>query len=218
MSAVDEALARLGSNYYNPNPATPDNPGGLGGYGYVTNLFKLKDDLALVIGYIRPAAGMILSVSETAGAAQAAADDAFQSFNATRMIAELFKALPIAEIWKGTNNDRYLSALGLFNAAASTPLAWSATVTPSRLAGWNRHVTVTGHTVFANPTDYLPGQSGRLRITVGGAGGWTAGYGSAWRFPLGYRDISGGAGSVDILSYFVHAPDDIEAVLVRGFA
>lgn len=216
MSAVDEALARLGSNYYNPNPATPDNPGGLGGYGYVTNLFALKSDLAMVIAYVQPAVGLVTSIEPIAGAVQAAADDAMATLNATRAAAEFFKALPIAEIWKGTDNTRFLSALGLFNAAASTPLNWAATITPSRLAGFNRHVTVAGHTVLANPADYVPGQSGRIRFTVGGAGGWVLSAGSAYRFPLGIEDISGTPGAVDTMTYFVHAPDDIECAMLRG--
>lgn len=218
MSAFDDAMARLDAGYYNPNPQTEANPGGMGGYGYLTSLFAMLQDLVAVGMSIGGAATLIRDAAPAAGAARAASDDALAYYNATKAKADFFNPVSLAELRAGTNNTKFLSALGLFSFGVSTVLPWAATMAPSRHDGVSRHLTMTGHATLANPTDFVAGQSGRFRFTMGGAGGYTLSYGLAYRFPLGIKSISGGVGSIDTMSYYVHAANDLECYLGRGLA
>ena len=107
--------------------------------------------------------------------------------------------------------------MALIQAAKSEPVAFAPTMTLSRLDGWSRHLTMTANATLADPADFVAGQSGRIRVEMGGAGGYTLSFGPAWRLPPDLDDLSGPPGSIDAVPYFVHAPDDIEAVVMRGW-
>lgn len=217
MTAFDDALARLGGNYYNVNPKTPTNPGGLGGYGHTTSMFGLKTDLAVVAGYIKPAVDQIRGVALTAAAAQTSADDARASFNATKAKAEFFASLTPAEIWAWENATKFFSASAMLAASKSQPLAFATPLVLDGLAGFNRHTTVLSHFTLANPVNLKPGTGGRIRFQMGGAGGYTMAVGSAWKLALGIDDLSTAVGAIDTLSYYVHDAAYIEATLSPGF-
>ena len=86
---VEDALSRLGSNYYNSDVVSPANPGGLADDGHVENFPAAINDIALVAGYLAGASGQILSAAETAAIAIAAAEDARNSFNSAKAQADL---------------------------------------------------------------------------------------------------------------------------------
>ena len=217
MSAFEDALARLATDYYNVNPKTPTNPGGLGGYGHTTSMFELKTDLATVAASMQPAVAQVLSAAPAAGAAQASADDALAWFNATKAKADFFKPLTPAEIWAWVNDTKFFSAAQMLAASKSQPLAFATPLVLDGLGGFNRHTVVTSHFTLANPTNSPPGVSGRIRFQMGGTGGYTMALGSAWKLTLGMDDLSTAVGSIDTLSNYVHDANNIEATLSPGF-
>lgn len=217
LAEFEAAMGRLSSDYYNANPKTPANPGGMGGYGHVVNLFALEEDLFTVVNFLKPAALQILGVAGYAYNAAASAADALASFNATKAKAEFFKSLTASDIWKFLNNDRFLGALALLESNVSTPLAWAATLTPDQDAGWCRHTVLQANTVLKLPANRRAGMSGRYRFQQPAAGGATLSYEVGYRFPQGVKDIATAANAVSCVSYYVHAVDDIEAVVTRGY-
>ena len=217
LAEFDAAMGRLSGGYYNANPKSATNPGGLGGYGHVTNLFALKDDLFTVVDFLKPAALQIQGVAGYAYNAAASAADALASFNATKGKAEFFKSLTASDIWKFLNNDRFLGALALLESNVSTPLAWAATLTPDQNDGWCRHTVLGGNTVLKLPANRKPGMAGRYRLQQPPGGGATVSYEVGYRFPQGVKDIATAANSVSCVNYYIHAADDIEAVVTRGY-
>jgi hypothetical protein len=216
VSAFDDALARL-TGHYNANPKTPGNPGGMGGYGHLTNFEAALQDVFTVMSWLKPSALQVLGVAGYAGAAAAAAADAEARCNATHARAEFFRSLTVPEIWAFGDNDRFLGALALLESNVSIPLAWAATLTPDQADGWCRHTVLEAHTVLKLPANRKPGMAGRYRFQQPVGGGVTLSYEVGYRFPQGVKDIASTAGAVSCVNYYVHAADDIEAVVTRGY-
>lgn len=216
MSAFDDALARL-TGYYNANPKTLVNPGGMGGYGHLTNFEAALQDIFTVLTWLKPSALQVLGVAGYAAAAAAAAADAEASFNATDARAEFFRSLTVPEIWAFLDNDRFLGARALLESNVSTPLAWAATLTPDQNDGWCRHTVLQAATVLKLPANREPGMAGRYRFHQPAGGGVTLSYEVGYRFPQGVKDIASAANAVSCVNYYVHAADDIEAVVTRGY-
>ncbi|MCX7586534.1 hypothetical protein [Phenylobacterium sp. 58.2.17] len=218
MTPYEEAAQRLYSGYYNNGIRSEANPGGFAGDGHEVNFKAALADVGLVVSAVALAVTLLPAGAPNAAAALRAAEDAQEWYLATKAQAEFFRPVSVAELWEGLDNTKFLSALGLFSSAESRPLAWSPTLLLSRRDGLSRDVTLLGHTTLPSPTDFIKGQAGRIRLGIGGVGGWTLSTGLAWKFPLGQHELSGAPGQVDSLTYYVHAPNDIEAVLIRGFS
>lgn len=218
MTPYEDAVVRLSTGYYNSGIKSVGNPGGFAGDGHETNFPAALADVGLIVSTLATAAAMIPAAAPNAAAAQAAADDAREWYNATKAQADFFKPVSAAELWAGLNNTKFLSALGLFAASESIPQPFGSTITLDGNAGLCRHWTMTGNATLATPVNFKKGQSGRWRITMGGVGGFLLATSTVFRFPLGLEDLSGAPGAVDVISYYCHAPDDIECVTVRSFA
>jgi hypothetical protein len=81
----------------------------------------------------------------------------------------------------------------------------------------NFQVTLTGNTVFQNPTNIISGQAGCITIIQGSSGN-TAGYGSYWHYPGGSGStpsLTATSGAVDILVYYVRNSTSIAYRLVQ---
>jgi len=81
----------------------------------------------------------------------------------------------------------------------------------------NFQVTLTGNTVFQNPTNIISGQAGCITIVQGSSGN-TAGYGSYWHYPGGSGStpsLTATSGAVDILVYYVRNSTSIAYRLVQ---
>lgn len=217
MSLVDDALGRFASGYYNSLPSSPTNPGGLGGYGHVTNFEKALLDIQIVVGFLKPAALQILGVAQYAGNAAASAADAEASFLAAKAKAEFFRSLTVAELLKFADNAKFMGAAALIGAMESKPLAWSATLTPNMDDGLSRHVVLTGHTVQAMPTNLKAGHGGRWRYVQNAAGGNTLSFAVGFKAPGGDDDISLAANAITTVAYYAHAPNEVEINVVRGY-
>lgn len=78
--------------------------------------------------------------------------------------------------------------------------------------------TLSENTTFANPTNMVAGQKGRITITQG-ATVRTVAYGSYFKFPGGtVPAVTATAGATDVLFYDVISATKIVANLVKGFA
>jgi hypothetical protein len=81
----------------------------------------------------------------------------------------------------------------------------------------NFQVTLTGNTVFQNPTNIISGQAGCITIVQGSSGN-TAGYGSYWHYPGGSGStpsLTATSGAVDILVYYVRNSTSVAYRLVQ---
>jgi len=81
----------------------------------------------------------------------------------------------------------------------------------------NFQVTLTGNTVFQNPTNIISGQAGCITIIQGSSGN-TAGYGSYWHYPGGSGStpsLTATSGAVDILVYYVRNSTSVAYRLVQ---
>lgn len=123
-----------------------------------------------------------------------------------------------AEVWAGADTAKVLTARRLFAAAASVSVTYANPITLDGSTGINFHTTLTGNTVFANPTNMKAGQSGRIRITQDATGSRTATFGTNWLFPAGDPALSTAANSIDVIAYFAHSATSIEATIIKALA
>lgn len=81
-----------------------------------------------------------------------------------------------ADAW-GNNNTDPLTGATLRLMAAKQALAYAATIAWDTNAGWFREVTLTANAIMGLPTNIFDGQSLRLSLGQGGAGGFVI---TAW--------------------------------------
>lgn len=111
----------------------------------------------------------------------------------------------VADVWGATIDDQAVTPKKLLDAEVSQAVAEAATITLNGNAGKNFHFNVSAARTLANPVNFKPGQSGRIRVNK------TAGslaFGAMWDFPLGAPDLPNG---VNVIAYFVHDASSIEA-------
>jgi hypothetical protein len=90
--------------------------------------------------------------------------------------------------------------------ALATPadIPYAASITPDVDAGFNFQVGVlTGNITINDIANLVEGDSGFIYLKQDGTGGWTASFGSSWRFPGGAaaNPIALGANDVTVISY-----------------
>lgn len=123
------------------------------------------------------------------------------------------------DVWSGSDNILYLTALALWNAAAPVAVTFAVTQTLNFAAGINFDLDVaTANFTLANPTGLKPGQSGRIRIPQDSTGGRTISYGSFFKAAGGAQVLTTTPSAIDILYYFVRSTTEIEYTLSRAFA
>jgi len=69
----------------------------------------------------------------------------------------------------------------------------------------NFEVELTQNSDLANPTNVVAGQTINIAVRQDGTGGWTLGFGSAYKFPGGAPTVSAGLNEEDIISCYVRA-------------
>lgn len=112
-----------------------------------------------------------------------------------------------ADIFAGTKVNAYITPKALFDAVAPVALADGNTVTPA--SGFNFTLTLgaltTGTRTLANPTGFLPGQSGIISLKQDATGNrLIASYGSAYDFGSAGTPLLSTLGSrADKISYYV---------------
>lgn len=130
----------------------------------------------------------------------------------------LTKALA-ATMWAGTNDERFVTAKGLFDASAPVSVAYAASIALDFATGINFDIAaLTGALTLANPTNAKIGQSGRIRIPQDATGGRIIAYGSWFKMAGGPQALSVPANTVDELFYYVRDATTIEATLSRAFS
>ncbi|MDP1599025.1 hypothetical protein [Phenylobacterium sp.] len=165
--------------------------------------------------------GTISSVtSSSAFAVTVVSSGAFGSgnFSSWQIIdAAFFGAAATAiEVWTA-NQAASLAPTSLYGATESQPFiepGAAGTFTFDGNAGWSFHTTIagTGKTVGA-PTNFKPGQSGRIRFVVQAGAGPLA-FSTVWKFSFGPPVTASTNGLVFVISYYVHDASNIEAVYI----
>lgn len=123
-----------------------------------------------------------------------------------------------SEIWTGSDTTKIITPRRLFTAAAPQTLTSASSVAINGNNGINFNLTLDQNTTLANPTNMKAGQSGRIRITQDGTGGWTLGFGANWSEIGDPTAIGATAGDVTILAYYANSSSDIEVCLVGEVA
>ena len=115
---------------------------------------------------------------------------------------------------------KIITADQLFSAAASVSITDATNITPDGDLGWNFHVTLGGNRTLTAPSNFKPGQSGRIRIVQPASGGpRTLSFNGVWKFAGGADPtLSTAANAVDVLTYYVHDTSNIECGFMKGMA
>lgn len=120
------------------------------------------------------------------------------------------------EIW-AASGVAAIAAEGLYAAMASQPFTEpgaAGTFTFDGAAGWSFHTTIAGTgKTFGAPTNFKPGQSGRIRVAVQTGAGPLA-FSTVWKFSFGAPVTASTNGLVFVISYYVHDASNIEAVYI----
>ena len=115
------------------------------------------------------------------------------------------------DIWTGTSTTKGITPDALFDAAAPQTLTSSSNATAVNMAsGINFNLTLDEDSEISNPTNAKPGQSGRIRVTDDGTGGWDLTFAANWTFIGSDPAITTAADEVHFFAYYVNATDDIE--------
>lgn len=130
----------------------------------------------------------------------------------------LTKALA-ATMWAGVNDERFITAKGLFDASAPVSVAYAASIALDFATGINFDLgALTGALTLENPTNAKIGQSGRIRIPQDAAGSRLITYGAWFKAPGGPQALSTAPAAVDALYYFVRDATTVEYTLARAFS
>lgn len=94
-----------------------------------------------------------------------------------------------AEYRAMTDNTKAFTAAGVAAGEAEVTLGYSGAnivtsgdAAPDMADFTNAVITLTQNSTLPNPTNAVAGKTGRIRVVVGGSGGYTLGFGSAWDF------------------------------------
>jgi hypothetical protein len=130
----------------------------------------------------------------------------------------LTKALA-ATLRVGTDDERFVTAKSLFDAAAPVAVAYAASIALDLSTGLNFTIgALTGPLTLANPTNAKIGQSGAIRFVQDATGSRVITYGTDWEASGGAQSLTTTANAVDVLHYFVRAAGVIEYSLSRNFS
>ena len=111
-----------------------------------------------------------------------------------------------------------ITKASVYGANESLSVTYAATITLDGSLARNFHTTLTGNVIFANPTNMVAGQSGRVRVTQDGTGSRTATFGANWLFAGGDPTLSTTAAAIDVIAYYCHSSSSIEATFVKGLS
>lgn len=132
-------------------------------------------------------------------------------------------AATAAEIRAGSGAHAFMTAPEMYAALAEVALAYSGAnivtagdAAPDLSKFYNAAITITQNSTLPNPTNAPPGKSGRIRFTVGGAGGYTLACGGNWDFEDNLAPtIPSSVGAVFYLDFDVVSASIIRARVSR---
>lgn len=128
-------------------------------------------------------------------------------------------AATASEIWTGSATDKFVSPDKMFEAAAPTVLTSIAGATALDMAtGINFNLTLDETSEIANPSNAKAGQSGRIRVTDDGTGGWTLTFDTDWIFIDTVPSITTAIDEEHLFAYFVNGAGDIEVSYLGALA
>lgn len=124
------------------------------------------------------------------------------------------------DIWTGTNATKAITPDALFDASAPQTLTSNTNATAVNMgAGINFNLTLDEDSEIQNPTNAKAGQSGRIRVTDDGTGGWDLTFDSNWNFvDSDPTPITTTASEVHLFAYFANSSTDIEISYLGALA
>ena len=130
----------------------------------------------------------------------------------------LFKEATKEQIWAGTSSLVTMTPAAQAAALANVAFAFASSMTFNGAEGIRRSTTVTGNLTLPNPTSLVPGYVYRLLLLIGGAGGFSLGFGSNWEF-VGdvVPTLSQTAGLTDVLRFELLESGKVLATLTKGY-
>jgi hypothetical protein len=139
--------------------------------------------------------------------------------DAGNLISITINVAAAADIWGGTIDDKFITPKRLKDWRTPTALVDGATITMDGTTGVNFYVTLGGSRIFANPTNFVPGQFGVIHVTQDGTGSRTLTFGSNFKF--GGTSIAGNtltttAGATDAIHYYVRADGTLTCFIIQN--
>lgn len=123
----------------------------------------------------------------------------------------------VADLWAGTVGDKVVTPDILLAAEVSQPFGDAATITLDGNTGRNFHMSAAlgGSRALANPVNFKPGQSGRIRLLNNASGNGQIVPGTVWKFPGGFPGLAQIANAIYSFGYYVHDAAFIECGLLQ---
>ena len=119
-----------------------------------------------------------------------------------------------AELRTGTNDDKFLTAKAVTDAAAIAAL----TLATPDLSIPNQTITLSANSTLGAPTNAVEGKSGTILIKQDATGSRTLAYNAAWK-PFGsVPALSTAANAVDLLTWFAESSAKVRFTLQKGGA
>lgn len=113
-------------------------------------------------------------------------------------------AATASDIWVGTDNTKFVTALAIANAMADQTLTDAATVAWNMALGFRAKVTLGGNRTLGQPTGLVKGTTGSLQVIQDGTGSRTLAYAACWDFMEdGAPTLSTGANKKDKIYFEV---------------
>lgn len=109
-----------------------------------------------------------------------------------------------ADLWAGTDNSKFATALALKQAMVAQTLTDASTIAWDMNLGFRAKVTLGGNRTLGQPTHLQEGVTGSLQLTQDATGSRLLSYASCWDFrKVGAPTLSTGAGKKDIFFFAV---------------
>lgn len=114
------------------------------------------------------------------------------------------------DLQAGTDSAKKVTSRRLYTANAPKTIAYTSTITLDLKASRAFSIDpLTGNLTLANPTNIIPGQSGKIRLQQDATGSRTLALGSYWKRPNGTLVLSTAANAVDHLWYYAESATEI---------
>ncbi|MGE0022124.1 MAG: hypothetical protein AB7S70_00645 [Hyphomicrobium sp.] len=124
-----------------------------------------------------------------------------------------------ADVRGGTNDSKALTIKAIYDGLAEVNLTQASTIAVDLATGLNFETTMTDNRILGNPSNGVPGQSGRIRIVQDGTGSRTLAYASNWHFEGDVAPtLSTSISAIDYLDYEVISSSIVRAKLSKGWA
>lgn len=165
----------------------------------------------------KPAGGIAPTIRSGAGASTT-----FEYRVLSIGVVELIKepeAATMADVWKGSAQDKYLSPHSIFEAMVDVELVDGATIVPDLDEGLTFSLTLGASRQISNPTGQRAGKAGRFFIQQDAQGGHELTWGTDFKFVGGIAPVIPIAPNAwTVIPYEVRSPGNILAAAVEPFS